>query len=483
MSWKMLMGLFRGIPDTIPLSPASLLLLPLLMGVCGQTAHCQPRSLELAPIFADHMVLQRDKPERVWGYAPPGQMVSVYLDSSIRCCQAGADGAWLVELPAHTEGGPFSLQVRCSDHVLTVADVLIGDVYFCAGQSNMAFTAKANQDSARAPALHPERIRLANLVEPKVTWCSASDSVAQDFSAIGLGLAIAISNTAGPQLPVGIVQCAISGSPIQAWIKDADFPTDLVDNLSEFKPGFLFDKYLRQFIDFPVKSIVWYQGESDVLRFRTYPKLFSIFIRSCHEHMGEDVRCFVIQLPNLGKRVSNPEEGIIAYFRESQQKACFAPHCYLVPTIDLVSQNELAELHYPKKKPIIDHLCQQVLGMYYGGGAFLPPRFMGAEQIGSQLRLTFRNAGGGLVLRESKGFPFEIAGENGVFYAAKVRTEGECLYVWNKTIEEPKYVRYAWANNPECTLFGKNSMPVAPFRTDNVRLPDDRAALFASLRD
>ena len=128
----------------------------LLLAVASQSR----ADVRLAGVFGDHMVLQRDRPVRVWGWAEPGEKVTVTLETHRTSTVVGTDGRWSVMLPAMKAGGPHELVVR-GTNTLKIADVLIGEVWFCSGQSNMALgvVKSLNHDREIATADHPN-IRL-----------------------------------------------------------------------------------------------------------------------------------------------------------------------------------------------------------------------------------------------------------------------------------------------------------------------------------
>ncbi|HWX89473.1 MAG TPA: hypothetical protein VNY75_04155, partial [Rhizomicrobium sp.] len=149
----------------------------------------------LHPMFADHAVLQRDRPIPVYGQAHPGAEISVQLGTARVTARASAAGQWSARLPAMAAGGPYTLQVRASGESQQISDVLVGDVFLCTGQSNMALSVRraANAEAEIAAATDGEVRELAvdrvasptvlNSFSTPVSWKVESPQTAGDFSA------------------------------------------------------------------------------------------------------------------------------------------------------------------------------------------------------------------------------------------------------------------------------------------------------------
>ncbi|MCA9060194.1 MAG: sialate O-acetylesterase, partial [Planctomycetaceae bacterium] len=110
------------------------------------SSHLVAADLELPAVFSDHMVVQRDQPIRVWGWADAGARVTCQLSGGSASTMTDADGRWKLQLDALPAGGPFDLTVTSGDRTLTCSDVLIGEVWLCSGQSNMAMTVNRARD-------------------------------------------------------------------------------------------------------------------------------------------------------------------------------------------------------------------------------------------------------------------------------------------------------------------------------------------------
>lgn len=190
---------------------------------------------QLAPLFGDHLVLQCDKPDPVWGSASPGETVSVTFHGATQTTKAGADGRWLVNIgPFKATGDSADLVVAGSSSV-TLHDVVVGEVWICSGQSNMEFVVDAGNDgyrvnnfaaevaAAKFPLIRQLAVERAVASEPQRAfktngWVPASPATVGSFTAVGYFFARDIHKTLG--VPVGIILSSWGGTPVEAWMSD-----------------------------------------------------------------------------------------------------------------------------------------------------------------------------------------------------------------------------------------------------------------------
>ena len=198
----------------------------LLFSLIATLANAQ---LKLARIFGDHMVLQREKPVKVWGWADKGDQVELAFNQQKATAKADANGKWMAELPAMPAGGPYELVVKTKKNQVKLTDIMVGEVWLLSGQSNMEWRVR-NSDSAKveiARANHPN-IRhfevaheLAFAPEKDLNsgdWKIASPATVGDFSAVGYFFARDIAQRLG--VPVGLVHSSWGGSQIEGWISE-----------------------------------------------------------------------------------------------------------------------------------------------------------------------------------------------------------------------------------------------------------------------
>jgi sialate O-acetylesterase len=185
----------------------------------------------LHPLFADHAVLQRDKPIRVWGWTRAGADVDVTLGEARASAVADASGRWQASLPAMHAGGPYLLAAHSSaGETAAASDVLIGDVWLCSGQSNMEFTLRhaTNADTEVANAAD-DNLRLLTVPDDTsatpldsfrspVRWSVSAPDSARDFSAVCYFTGRDLQGALG--VPVGLIASSWGGTRIQAWISE-----------------------------------------------------------------------------------------------------------------------------------------------------------------------------------------------------------------------------------------------------------------------
>jgi sialate O-acetylesterase len=208
-------GLATALPSRSVSTPAT--------SVMARTAD----SLRLPPLFADGMILQRDKPIVVWGWAKPRDAVTVRLADKSGRATALADGSWKVTLPPKPAGGPFTLSIQAGADRRELRDVLVGDVWLASGQSNMEWeVASSNDASAEIANAHDSLIRQfkipiswSNVPERELTggtWTVADPAHVGRFTAVGYFFARELRKSV--HVPIGIINSTWGGSAIETWM-------------------------------------------------------------------------------------------------------------------------------------------------------------------------------------------------------------------------------------------------------------------------
>ena len=198
--------------------------LPLLLALLAATAQAEVR---LSTVFGEHMVLQRDRPLRLWGQATPGQTLTVALAGRKASTRVGADGRWRVQFAPLPAGGPHRLRVQ-GDQTVELHDVLIGDVWLLGGQSNMEFPLASTDTGAleiaspQNPQLRHLRVPLRASVRPEAEiapapWVVAEPGRVGEFSAIGYHFARQMQAVQG--VPIGLINTAWGGSMLETWVR------------------------------------------------------------------------------------------------------------------------------------------------------------------------------------------------------------------------------------------------------------------------
>ena len=483
-----------------------------------------------ARVFSSHMVLQQGQPIPVWGTAKPGAQVSVSLGTQTQKATVNADGKWETEFPAlKAKGQSLRFVAESPQGKATLEDILVGEVWICAGQSNMEWMLSQSA-SARTtiPAAKHARLRLFNFkgiargdgniytpdqIERLVPgrfcegqWRVCSPDAAKAFSAVGYFFGQKL--LADLDVPVGLVNVAMGGTPAEAWVSrkalaahpqlaamvrgnwlenkslepwcrgrgehnlkralDANelIPGDDLGPNHSFKPTFMWDAAVTPFTQLPIAGVLWYQGESNAesdWRVPQHDAVFKTLISDWRTQWKRPKLPFLfVQLPAL-KRPHWPA------FRASQQRVHDAlSHTGMAVTIDL---GHPTDVHPRDKKPVGERLARLALGTVYGdpscGGS---PRFGTAEQRGESILL--RLAKRGQMLRTTDAAPptgFEVRDRRGRWSRAEARIqEANTVMVVSPLGQAVVGVRYAWMPYPEpkLNLVGEAGLPVAPFETE-----------------
>lgn len=234
-----------------------------------------------------------------------------------------------------------------------------------------------------------------------------------------------------------------------------------------WKPTGLFRAMIHPLLRYRIKGIVWYQGESNVGRAETYEALMKTLIQDWRERWGQGNLPFLVaQLPNFQNPALEPIESKWAELRDAQRRLQRIPNTKIAVTIDLGEWNDIHPLN---KKAVADRLAMVARQAVYEEEMVASgPIYERQEVEGNSIRLFFSGVGSGLVA--AKGGPlqhFAIAGEDRKFVWAEARIEGHTIVVQSDLVNAPKYVRYAWSDNPLwANLYNQEGLPASPFSTE-----------------
>ena len=245
-------------------------------------------------------------------------------------------------------------------------------------------------------------------------------------------------------------------------------PAEMARNLplGYHVPSALFNAMIAPFTQFPVRGFLWYQGESNAGRWKQHTALFPAMITSWRKLWGDETLPFYfVQLASYQARREEPCDEAWAFMRESQTKALALPNTGMAVTIDI---GDAMDVHPKNKQDVGKRLALWAKRDCYGDTDTVVsgPLFASTVVEGNRIRINFTHIGGGLVAEGGELKGFAIAGPDKVFRWAKAKIDGDSVLVWNQSISNPSFVRYAWASNPECTLHNAAGLPAVPFRTD-----------------
>lgn len=482
--------------------------------------------LQMPITYTDNMVLQREKPLQISGIANAGQKVTVAIAGQEKEATTTANGKWSVTLDPLQAGGPYQLTIEASSlsdkknrkkvpatQKLIYKDVLVGEVWLCSGQSNMAFRVDELVDSQRKELLEyakkqPE-IRLFNM-EPRwftnavewdeavmdslnrlqyyhgTQWTTCNEQTADKFSAVAFAFGRMLSDSL--QVPVGLILNAIGGSGTEAWIdrKTLEFNfTDILYNWTQndfiqdwvrgramlntkkstnklqrhpYEPCYLYETGIEPLQQYPVKGVIWYQGESNAQNIETHERLFPLLVNSWRENWQEELPFYYVQLSSI-------DRPSWTWFRNSQRKMLETiPNCGMAVSSD---RGDSLNVHPRYKREIGERLARWALNKTYDR-AIIPsgPLFRSIECKNAAIYISFDYAEG---LHTSDGLPlrtFEIAEHDGLFVPAQAEIIDGKVKVWSEKVANPALVRYGWQPFTRANLVNGEELPASTFRTE-----------------
>lgn len=235
-------------------------------------------------------------------------------------------------------------------------------------------------------------------------------------------------------------------------------------------PGVLFNGMIAPLTAFPIKGVIWYQGESNASRAYEYRELFPAMIRDWRSHWGQGNFPFLyVQLANYMREPELPAESSWAELREAQAMALRLDNTGMATAIDIGDANDI---HPRNKADVGKRLGQSAMKVAYKkeNTSWSGPIFTTMEKDGEWVTLSFDHVGGGLVTKDRYGYirGFQVAGADKKFYWAQAFIDGDRVRVRSKDVNDPVAVRYAWADNPgRLDLYNAEGLPALPFRTDD----------------
>ncbi len=442
-------------------------------------------TVTLPRLISNGTVLQRGTAIPVWGWAATGESITVTFNSNTYTIVTGANGKWQVSIPSMAAGGPYTMTVA-GTNTITVSDIMIGDVFFCSGQSNMAHIVNTSASlygaeiasSTNSNIRHFKVARTYNTTpQEDVTstsgWQSATATTVLNFSAVAYFFARDLYAKTG--VAIGLINSSYEGTPAQAWMSQdglVDFPnyTTFTHNTTnpEYDPSVLYNAMVYPFLKVPFKSVLWYQGESNRLHAYEYRKLFPALIVNWRAkfELGGNFPFLFVQLHNYLAVSSVTQESNVAECREAQAYALALPNTAMA----VIHETNTDTVTHPlEKKPVGERLSLAAQNMVYGNTSvvYKSPSYQSMSIVGNKIVISFNDIGGALVAQGAALQRFSIAGANREFYYATATLVGNTVEVSSPQVPVPVAVRYAWADNPTgANLYNTAGLPVRSFRTD-----------------
>ncbi len=440
----------------------------------------------LPGIFADHMVLQQQADVQLWGKAKPGMSVQVTTSWNKKKYQvkAASSGDWRTSVTTPVAGGPYNINISDGE-VLTLRDVLIGEVWFCSGQSNMEMPLRGNSSPilnaseiilhADNPSLRLYRVARATalqpVADPKGSWEISSSESAREYSALAFQFGKILQEKLG--VPVGLILSTVGGTMIEAWMSANSlkaFPVvKIPPSLDTFQyphrePTSLFNGMVAPAIGYGIRGFIWYQGESNRHEAVLYEKLFPAMVADWRHLWGlGDIPFYYVQIAPFGssdKTRSGPR------LREAQLNSmALIPNSGMVTAMDVGMENDI---HFMDKTKLAQRLSYWALGKTYGirGIQYESPIYRSMAVQGDKAVVTFNHAPY-LTSYRKKLTLFEVAGADRVFYPATAEIKANTVTVSSDKVPVPVAVRYSYKEWSMGELFNNDGLPASSFRTDN----------------
>ena len=471
-------------------------------------------TLRLAKIFSDNMVLQKGVSVPIWGTAEPNKKVTVeFADQKVET-RSNNLGKWRLKLqPLGVSNDSRVFKVSSEKQMLSLNNVVVGEIWFSGGQSNMGYSTGAMAgrlelarnlvSKANYPDIRFRKVTDANSSKPKDdlgggSWFVCDSNSVKAFSAVGFVFARRLHSEL--KVPIGIIDCSWGGTPIEPYIPGEAFsghPT--LEKLSAYAEsrnydaikkmkggtyvrsdawlaGAIYNGRIAPVAPYAVRGFIWYQAESNCgigEDPRDYAHKMRALIRGWRTVWGNsDLPFYFVQLPQW-------KSYAWTYAREEQRRALDVSNTGMVVTIDLDINNDI---HPPNKIDVGERLALLPLKNEYQfpvtvGG----PIFDSIDQKENEIVVHFKNTKGGLLVgkslvgeikevKEGELFGFELADHNGNWHPAQAAIKHESVIVSLDTIKNPKAVRYAChplaPEGKQWNLYNIDRLPASPFCSD-----------------
>ncbi|HEY5212266.1 MAG TPA: sialate O-acetylesterase [Acidobacteriaceae bacterium] len=482
--------------------------------------------VRLPHVLSDHAVLQRGAPIHLWGWATPGAHLNAHFHAQTVSTDVDAIGTWSLYLAPESAGGPYTLTISGDGADTKVDDLLVGDVWFASGQSNMEFPLNGFPGSAVlkngaqeiAAATNP-KLRLLHvgqqlsdfpLGDSTGSWTTCTPETAATFSAVAYFFGREIA--AKEDVPIGLIDSSWGGTPADSWVSldtlgtnaqllpafaaRARFANELTNidlkkaeeqrEISAAKaagkpaptfpwhpfegswvPAGIYNGMVAPFIPYSLKGFIWYQGETNSGPGRApyYRTLFPALIEDWRMHFAQG------NLPFLFVQISSfnsPGEdwGTV---RDAQRRTLSVANTAMAVTLDI---GEKDNVHPPDKQTVGARLALAARALVYGEPVvYRSPLF---RQVTTELqpdgspalRVWFDNA----EKLNSHGKPvagFEVAGNDRRYVPAVARIDGTTVIVSSPEVQHPVYVRYGWSSYFDTNLFNAAGLPASTFTSDD----------------
>lgn len=468
--------------------------------------------LKLPVTFTDHMVLQRNRPIPVYGTANAGGQIAVTFQGKTLQTVADQYGKWKVAFPEMKAGGPYQIGITNEDAKVVLNDVLIGDVWLCSGQSNMVFplsAAATGQAELKDVKVNPllrvlkfdaiaetNNVAWDSLTLEKVNqlqyfsgkWSISDAKSLSVFSAVGYYFGKKLVQE--ENVPVGLIQLAVGGSIIESWIDRFTMEHDeqLVEVLSNwrksdfiqpwareradvnvknalkskqrhpYEPAYNYEAGIGKLIEYPIKGVIWYQGESNAQNAEQYKHTFPALVDSWRKKWGYEFPFYYVQLSSID-RPSWP------YFRNVQRELqSIVANTGMAVTTDL---GDSLNVHPLKKKEVGERLALLALkNTYHKHVTASGPVAVNAKQVQDKIIISFTEARSLSTAYQQPLIGFEFVNERGYHTVLKGVINKKTVIFDVPSGQKIKRILYAWQPFTRANLVNEAGLPASTFSID-----------------
>lgn len=457
----------------------------------------------LPHVLGDNMVLQRGQPVPVWGWAAPGEKVTVTFAGQRKSARTDTAGKWEVRLRSlKASAQPAEMKIAGANQIV-LTNILVGEVWLCSGQSNMEkpLGAQPGQKPTQnylqeLAAADCPQIRLFK-IDKKMSatpvkdinsaWqtCRSNSLEQTKFSAVGYFFAREIQKHLN--VPIGLVESSWGGTRIEPWtppvgfesvprLKDLALASSGTNKLANTQPTVLYNAMIAPVGGFALRGALWYQGESNCMGDHPdgeiYADKMAAMVNGWRKVWGQKrLPFYYVQIAPFhyfqSKTPRVPTADALPEFWEAQTRALRIPDTGMAVITDLVEN--LNDIHPTQKKEVGQRLANLALAKTYDqkGVVGYGPLFKSAKFSKGQVTLSFTEVAGGLVSKDGQPLTwFTLAGADGKFVEAEAKIEGNKVVVHAASVTEPKAVRFAWNEGAQPNLCNGAGLPANPFRTD-----------------
>ncbi|MFW0738046.1 sialate O-acetylesterase [Flavobacterium sp. T12S277] len=440
-------------------------------------------NVTLPNIFGDNMVLQRNSEVKIWGWANPKEEIALISgwDHQKYQTTVNQQGHWEITIKTPEAGGPYTIFLIKGKEEILLNNILIGEVWVCAGQSNMEMSASWGIDNEEEEVKKATDGAIRFFTVPQLTaskpqsvllgnWTESTPETMKNFSAIGYFFAKRLREDL-KNVPIGLISSNWGGTTAEIWMPEEIVQNDpvLAENARKFneqeyeprQPGRAYNAMIHPIVGFKIAGTIWYQGESNVGSL-VYDQTMAALIASWREVWKDDFPFYYVQIAPYKTRGNNFFNVIL---RDSQRKLL-----HKVPKTGMVVISDVSnvkEIHPKDKKPVGIRLANLALAETYK----IKPNLVNGPLfkdfiVEEHKTIVSFDAADGLHFKNINSSQFEMAGADGIFYSAEASILKDQVILTSKKVLHPVKIRFAWGNTIQSDLFNEVNLPASCFSTD-----------------